>query len=276
MLALIVLSALLVLCKLAYRWLRKPSRSLRQQLLRGDKSRVSVLLVTAHPDDECMFFGPTCRALLADGPFSPFTVHLLCLSRGQPLQSSQSYSSESLLAQSFSRVKELQRSCRHLGISTCLCAESDFVDGFDQWWPDKDVAAAIKAAVDKSAADIVISFDARGVSGHPNHRALFHGLVRFAAQNPQRCFVLESIHPIFTVAKYIGPLAMILDAMYQMLAERISSKHRRCVAVPDPLNEYWIVRRAMAEHASQLTWYRRLYLLFSRYLYVNSLREITL
>lgn len=39
-----------------------------------------VLIVTAHPDDECMFFGPTILSL-AKRPNC--TVYLLCLSNGE-------------------------------------------------------------------------------------------------------------------------------------------------------------------------------------------------
>lgn len=38
----------------------------------------NVLLLTAHPDDECMFFGPTLQALR-----HPTRVHVLCLSTGK-------------------------------------------------------------------------------------------------------------------------------------------------------------------------------------------------
>lgn len=38
----------------------------------------NALIVTAHPDDECMFFGPTIRALSS----SKHRLHVLCLSTG--------------------------------------------------------------------------------------------------------------------------------------------------------------------------------------------------
>ena len=38
-----------------------------------------VLILTAHPDDECMFFGPTITALRS---MSKAQVHVLCLSTG--------------------------------------------------------------------------------------------------------------------------------------------------------------------------------------------------
>lgn len=40
-----------------------------------------VLIVTAHPDDECMFFGPTILSLTQRK--EPCTVYLLCLSNGK-------------------------------------------------------------------------------------------------------------------------------------------------------------------------------------------------
>lgn len=46
---------------------------------RSAKSRIKFLLVTAHPDDECMFFGPALTNLLSSGE----EVHLLCLSEGE-------------------------------------------------------------------------------------------------------------------------------------------------------------------------------------------------
>ena len=39
-----------------------------------------VLVVTAHPDDECMFFGPTLQGLLAHN----VSLSALCLSQGTP------------------------------------------------------------------------------------------------------------------------------------------------------------------------------------------------
>lgn len=44
-------------------------------------SRSPLLLVTAHPDDEAMFFAPTLLALARSGCCQ---VHILCLSNGEP------------------------------------------------------------------------------------------------------------------------------------------------------------------------------------------------
>lgn len=62
----------------------------------------SVLLLTAHPDDECMFFTPAIRKFIAEG----FEVELLCLSTGD-------YYGKGVV-----RRQELERSAKVLGIST--------------------------------------------------------------------------------------------------------------------------------------------------------------
>ena len=49
-----------------------------QREKRSEFDEKSVLLVTAHPDDECMFFSPTILNLRRSS-----TVHLLCLSTGK-------------------------------------------------------------------------------------------------------------------------------------------------------------------------------------------------
>lgn len=64
----------LVVCCVVYRRYarRLPTRT------RGALRAKRVLVVVAHPDDECMFFGPTIFRLCEQGA----DVHLLCLSNG--------------------------------------------------------------------------------------------------------------------------------------------------------------------------------------------------
>lgn len=68
-----LLGYLVVCCVVYRRYARRlPTRT------RGALRAKRVLLVTAHPDDECMFFGPTIFRLCEQGA----DVHLLCLSNG--------------------------------------------------------------------------------------------------------------------------------------------------------------------------------------------------
>lgn len=69
-----VLGYLLVCCVVYRRYARK----LRTRI-RGSLKAKRVLMVVAHPDDECMFFGPTIFRLCEQGA----DVHILCLSTGK-------------------------------------------------------------------------------------------------------------------------------------------------------------------------------------------------
>lgn len=84
---LVILYFILIKC-IYYRHRRTLNTSLKYLLLsnRGSQCAIATsnnadiraLIVTAHPDDECMFFAPTIIRL---GELNA-TVHLLCLSEG--------------------------------------------------------------------------------------------------------------------------------------------------------------------------------------------------
>lgn len=74
----IILNALLYVLIHRYRGGSSKFRFLRPSKLPDNASRV--LLVTAHPDDECMFFGPTLIALKKR---SNCRIFVLCLSKGK-------------------------------------------------------------------------------------------------------------------------------------------------------------------------------------------------
>lgn len=61
-----------------------PSSSRRSS---GELRAVRALLVTAHPDDECMFFSPSLLKLVETNAI----VHLLCLSSGTSAATAKSY-----------------------------------------------------------------------------------------------------------------------------------------------------------------------------------------
>lgn len=80
---------------------------LMRRPLPGPPEVREVLLVTAHPDDEAMFFIPTIRYLRANN----YRVHLLCLSNGN--------------AAGLGKVREaeLEKCARFLGVEKVRSAE---------------------------------------------------------------------------------------------------------------------------------------------------------
>jgi len=124
-------------------------------------ARVVVLLVTAHPDDEAMFFGPTLTSLAERKQRGDdVEVHLLCLSTGD-------YDGLGEV-----RVRELTAACGVLGVASSRVTVIDdrsMRDGPHEAWPPGLVARHIGSAIAATGADVVLSFDDVGVSGHANH-----------------------------------------------------------------------------------------------------------
>ena len=90
----LVLLSVLALCLIFYGLVTHARR-------REIKTARRVLLVTSHPDDECMFFGPTVLSLTRNPQVNVF---LLCMSNGD-------YRRDGM-----TRKKELYSACQVLGI----------------------------------------------------------------------------------------------------------------------------------------------------------------
>ncbi|KAB0360121.1 hypothetical protein FD754_004277 [Muntiacus muntjak] len=189
--------------------------------LPGGGSRT--LLVTAHPDDEAMFFAPTILGLAR----LRHQVFLLCFSAGN-------YYNQGEI-----RKKELLQSCDVLGI------------------PPSNVMIIENSSVSLQ----VVTFDEGGVSGHSNHVALNAAVRTLHAEGklPKGCWVL-TLQSVNLLRKYLClldlPCSLLLarDALF-VLTQREAAQ----------------AQRAMSCHRSQLLWFRRLYVLFSRYMRINSL-----
>ncbi|XP_059005937.1 N-acetylglucosaminyl-phosphatidylinositol de-N-acetylase isoform X2 [Mustela lutreola] len=124
----------------------------------GDGSKT--LLVIAHPDDEAMFFAPTLLGLAR----LRHRLSLLCFSAGNYYN------------QGEMRKKELLQSCDVLGIprsSIMIIDNRDFPDDPGVQWDTERVAGTLLQHVEANGINLVVTFDAGGVSGHRNHVALY-------------------------------------------------------------------------------------------------------
>ncbi|PBP17087.1 N-acetylglucosaminyl-phosphatidylinositol de-N-acetylase [Diplocarpon rosae] len=145
-----------------------------------------ICLLIAHPDDEAMFFAPTLLALTE--PALGNHVKILCLSSGD---------SDGL---GETRKKELVKSGMALGLRKAddvfVIESPEFPDSIITVWDKQKIATLLSSAFapnlsnpmkNKSAdaptatIDVLITFDASGVSSHPNHISLFHGARHFIA-----------------------------------------------------------------------------------------------
>jgi N-acetylglucosaminylphosphatidylinositol deacetylase len=222
--------------------------------LHGGGTVSSVLFVTAHPDDEAMFFLPALRAAMEEGRHPKLLVALLCLSTGDAAGLGRV------------RVKELQAAATVLGIARDRLKVLDhnkLRDGMSTQWPLEVIRDEVEAFANVVNADAIVTFDEGGVSGHANHIAVHRGVCLLSPS--RHIFLLQSV-PL--LCKYLGPFAMTFLWALEIIRGN-SAKNIYC----------WnwnlaLAWQAMAAHRSQFVWYRRLFVLFSCYAYVNVLQKM--
>ena len=168
------------------------------------------LLVTAHPDDESMFFIPTLRSLLLyykkddsnDERISQKPkIHLLCLSNGDYRD----------VSDGPVRTKELYKACSLIGIdssskssdaTSIVVQDNRLKDGPNEVWNSDLIADIVLEHLQKVLCSTqkqqpptrqqinvnIITFDQGGVSGHPNHVDVFRGINHFLHE---KCHVVK-------------------------------------------------------------------------------------
>ena len=102
--------------------------------------------------------------------------------------------------------------------------------------------------------NMIITFDDHGVSGHPNHQALFKGVNDLMERRLVRDVEVMTLTSVNILRKYLG----IIDVNF-ILDEWQSWRFNVFEAY-----------KTLAEHKSQLVWFRKLFVIFSRYTYINS------
>ncbi|KAK5129813.1 hypothetical protein LTR08_002790 [Meristemomyces frigidus] len=241
-----------------------------------------ICLLIAHPDDEAMFFAPTLRWLTR--PELGNQVLVLCLSSGD--------------ADGLGHIRkaELQHSARLLGITSpehvVIVEDAQLPDSMTAPWSAKlissiltryfapTVASTPPTAAPRASVDAIITFDPRGVSGHPNHRSLYAGASLFLRsvmhrhagwECPVRLYTLTSV-PVWR--KY----SSVVDAAMTVVTCLWRAKERG--AFPTPLlivsgpGGYRRAQRAMTDaHRSQMRWFRWGWIGVSRYMVVNDLKR---
>lgn len=123
-----------------------------------------ILIVTAHPDDECMFFGPTILSLSRR---QDCKVYLLCLSNGN-------YDKKGHL-----RRAELWSSSQVLLMrpeNVTMCNVTELQDDPNVEWKAQAIARIIKRYVVSLGIETIVTFDQDGVSRHSNHCQIYYAV----------------------------------------------------------------------------------------------------
>ncbi|TQV91906.1 N-acetylglucosaminyl phosphatidylinositol deacetylase [Cordyceps javanica] len=256
-----------------------------------------ICLLIAHPDDEAMFFAPTVLALTR--PETGNHVKILCLSSGNAAGLGET------------RKKELVKSGMTLGLRDeedvfVVDNPADFPDSMTATWDESKIAGLLMSAfapnmtkqkpvaADQPAAniDVLITFDAQGVSSHPNHISLYHGARRFIAAllrgrgagwgAPVDLYTLRSVHLARKFTSVLDVLPTLATcAAATTITSSSTARHADKTSHPAAL----IFLSALAgdgalptawsamtsAHKSQMVWFRWLYITFSRYMLINDL-----
>ncbi|KAK9799407.1 hypothetical protein WJX73_003888 [Symbiochloris irregularis] len=230
------------------------SQSALQSLERPISGSSSILVVTAHPDDETIFFSPTILSLRQ----KHLEVHLLCFTTGN------------FRGIGDRRAVELKAAVAALGVDDqhlVIVNDTRIQDGKQEEWPLPIMAERIAAEVSKRHIDTVVTFDHKGVYGHPNHKACQEAVRVYAdgcARNAEGSGTCPSTWQLFTEPhrKFMGAVTII------QTAARCQKLHQACYITPSVVG----TMRAMTAHASQWRWWT--HILSKTYVSVNALDRL--
>jgi N-acetylglucosaminylphosphatidylinositol deacetylase len=179
---------------------------------------------------------------------------------------------------------------------------SDFPDSMTTTWDPQRISSLLSTAfapnllrpMSPSAApptasiDVLITFDDRGISSHPNHISLYHGARRFLAAlvagktghtSPVDMYTLTTVGVLRKYTSFLDMFATVADALLAGSDARQKSgtgNPGRLVAMSGLFGgreSAATARRAMTDaHKSQMVWFRWGWISMSRYMVVNTLR----
>ncbi|XP_011073201.1 probable N-acetylglucosaminyl-phosphatidylinositol de-N-acetylase isoform X3 [Sesamum indicum] len=141
------------------------------------------------------------------------------------------------------------------------------LDGFGKVWDWNLLSSIIDKEMSAHSIDLIITFDEYGISGHCNHCDVHQGVRKLVHDTSGRHFEAWELVSTNIVRKYIGPVDIWLSIL---LGRCLKTGQSHCLLNLYPRRSY----DAMAQHSSQWVWYRKLFVAFSSYTYVNTLKKI--
>lgn len=218
----------------------------------------TTLLVVAHPDDETMFFGPTIINLLRNNK----SLVILCLTNGNPTDVG------------LQREQELGKVVEAFGsaVTFDVIRDPSLPDSLTIEWDIKDVIRHIEKMLTSHQEPIetLLTFDDYGVSGHTNHRSIYRAASYLKANSKQFAGVdflmLKSI-PLWR--KY----TFFLDSLATIVTNDFMAKSRgdNIITLGVDMLGHIPLKQILSLHHSQMVWFRQLYMIFSRYMYLNDI-----
>ncbi|KAK5681835.1 N-acetylglucosaminyl-phosphatidylinositol de-N-acetylase [Elasticomyces elasticus] len=241
-----------------------------------------ICLLIAHPDDEAMFFAPTVQWLTRQALGNQ--VLILCLSSGD---------ADGL---GHVRKEELRKSALMLGVKSSehvvVIDDAKLPDSMTAAWDPKLVASILTryfaptvasgstTAAPQVSLDAIITFDKQGVSGHPNHIALFEGSQHFLRhlmarhtgwECPIRLYTLTSVNMLRKYSSILDSATTILTCIWRTKERGNFPTPLLVTSGPGGMRT---AQKAMTTaHKSQMRWFRWGWIGISRYMVVNDLKR---
>jgi N-acetylglucosaminylphosphatidylinositol deacetylase len=216
-------------------------------------ANTNITLVIAHPDDEVMFFGPTLNRIAH--PRNNNSLSIVCLSTGD---------SEGL---GEVRKAEMAKSADSFLVDSAhltIIDDEKLPDSMEIEWDAEYVADILEKTVQ---TDKLVTFDEQGVSDHSNHKTLYHAAQIWKNRSSSRKVWTLTSSSIYR--KYLGNF----DSLFTYFVERYARPEDIIVVAQQ--GDYQRTKRTMSSaHKSQMKWFRYLWIMFSRYMYVNNLVEM--
>lgn len=143
-----------------------------------------------------------------------------------------------------------------------------------------NMATIVSTEAPQTTIDVIVTFDAHGVSSHPNHKALYDGAHTFLRALMHRHSGWECPIKLYTLTttsifrKYLS----VLDAPATIVGAILKKKELGNFPTPllfasSPLG-YRTAQGAMTTaHESQMRWFRWGWITLSRYMVLNDLRK---
>lgn len=241
-----------------------------------------IVLFTAHPDDESMFFTPSILELQKANYNNK--IHLICLSNG-------GYDGLGAV-----RVTELEKAANLLNLSSWKVL--DYKDSIKIYWETSDVVNTIKSELKKLQNEhsinnkdvVLLSFDEDGVSNHPNHKSVFMAIQQYALQYKVKAYKLKSwkifikyssflVTNIELMIKWLSNSKFLIEKLesYDIhIAEYLPSQPKDAsLILYSDLNSLFLNFSTMTwAHYSQMVWFRWIWVFSSKYMNSNELVPI--
>ena len=130
----------------------------------------------------------------------------------------------------------------------------------------------------QATIDAIITFDAHGISGHPNHKSLHAGAHSFLKALMHRHSGWECPVKLYTltttnlIRKYSGMVDSVLTILVSLWRKREAGQFPTPLLIVSTPGKVLKAQTAMTTaHHSQMVWFRWLYIGISRYMVMNDL-----